>query len=174
VFHKYRTKLLAALALAQALFLIGIAGSSYAAVRFGQEVRIRTAPVDPRDMVYGDYVVLNYEISRLDASLWKDAGSIPERGEPVYVVLVKEPAGVYEAAGVYRTRPRTGVGGGIVLKGRVDDRYDNTIRVRYGLEKYYVAERQGQELERKAGTMVAIVNVAPWGQAVLSGLEEAR
>jgi uncharacterized membrane-anchored protein len=174
VFNKYRTKLLAALVIAQALFLIGIAGSSYAAGRLGQEIRIRTAPVDPRDMVYGDYVVLNYEISRLDASLWKDSGSMPEQGEPVYVLLVKGPAGVYEAAGLYRTKPRTGSENGIVLKGRVDYRFGNTIRVRYGLEKYYVAEHQGRELERKAGTMVAIVNVAPWGQAVLNRLEEAR
>lgn len=176
MFNKYRTKLLIGLILAQVLFLIGIAGSSYAAGWLGQEIRIRTAPVDPKDLIYGDYVVLNYDISRLDKSLWKETGDFPKRGETVYVLLKQEAAGnnaLYAAAGVYRFKPSTG-SGEIVLRGRADYRSGNQIRVRYGLEKYYVAEHQGKELEKKAGNLVAVVDVAPWGQAVLKQLEEGR
>ncbi|WP_052487871.1 GDYXXLXY domain-containing protein [Gordoniibacillus kamchatkensis] len=172
---KYRLKLLIALIAAQALFLVGIASSSYAAGRLGQEIRIRTAPVDPRDVMYGDYIVLSYDISRLDKSLWREGGDIPKRGETVYVLLKQSAAngGIYEAAGAFRSKPAAG-SGEAVLKGRVDYSFDNRIRVRYGLEKYYVAEHQGKELEKKAGAMIAVVAVAPWGQTVLERLEEGR
>lgn len=170
---KRRTKLLLGLVLAQMLVLLGIAGSHYAVTWYGQEVRIKTVPVDPRDMMYGDYVVLSYDISRLDRALWKGPGDIPKKGETVYVLLQNgtSGSGAYEAAGLYRSKPPV-QGADVVLKGRVDYSFDNTIHVRYGLEKYYVPENTGKALEQKAGRLVATVRIAPWGQAVLTGLED--
>jgi uncharacterized membrane-anchored protein len=168
---KRRTLLLAGLVIAQMLVLLGIAGAHAAAERFGQEIRIKTAPVDPRDVMYGDYVVLNYDISRWDRALWKGPGDVPKRGETVYALLQKDTSGsgLFVAAGLYRSKPDV-QGDGVILKGRVDYSFDNQIQVRYGLEKYYVPENTGKALEQKAGRFVATVRVAPWGEAVLTGL----
>jgi hypothetical protein len=40
----------------------------------GTMIYMRTAPVDPRDIFRGDYVRLNYDISRLAADQLEDAG----------------------------------------------------------------------------------------------------
>ena len=34
-------------------------------LKTGREVLLKTVPVDPRDMLMGDYVILNYEISQV-------------------------------------------------------------------------------------------------------------
>ena len=50
-------------------------------LRQGSEVTLQTRPVDPRDFLRGDYVVLNYEITNLPAGALKDAPS-QGRGTP--------------------------------------------------------------------------------------------
>ncbi len=58
-------------------------------LREGSEVTLQTRPVDPRDFLRGDYVVLNYEITNLPAGALKDAPS-QGRGTPVFVKLVRK------------------------------------------------------------------------------------
>ncbi|MFC0215494.1 GDYXXLXY domain-containing protein [Paenibacillus chartarius] len=169
---KHRGKLMPVLVLLQIVFLVGIAGSYYAAERFGQPVRIRTAPVDPRDIVYGDYVTLSYEISSLNRTLWKSPGEPPRSGETVYVVLAPQ-SNIYTAGAIYRNKPQAEANQ-ITLKARVTYMTEDIINVRYGLERYYVQQNEGKALEEKAADMLAVVKVAPWGTAVLSGLEEER
>lgn len=156
----------------QVLFLCGIAGSYYAVGWFGQEIRIKTAPVDPRDLLYGDYVTLSYEISQLQPELWKEQTPVPERGSKVYVLLKPgsgNPA-VYEAEGLYGSKPAAQPGE-VVLQGRIDNSWDEAVRIKYGIEKYYVPEGTGKELEKQAGSMIAKVKIASWGQKKLEGLE---
>ena len=177
IWKKHRTKLLIVLIVAQVLILTGIAISNYAIGWYGKEIRIETAPVDPRDPVYGDYVVLNYDISQIDMALWKETTAVPDEGKPVYVVLkpgtTTKIAGVYEAVGVYAKKPSI-QDNEVILKGRIQYRFnDEQIRIRYGLETYYVQEATGKELEDQAlvGQLVAKIKVAPWGRTVLEGLE---
>jgi uncharacterized membrane-anchored protein len=159
------------------LFLTGIALSHYTIIWSGKEIRLQTAPLDPRDLLYGDYVVLNYEINRLRPELWKETGELPKRGSPVYVVLKQGQgeSGTYEAEGVYSRKPPTQEGQ-IILKGRADYSDTEAIFVKYGLETYYVAENTGRELEQAAarGQLIAKVKVGPSGDAVLEGLEELK
>jgi len=49
----------------QILILVGLMGFNEANLAFGKSVVLQTAPVDPRDIFRGDYVVLRYEISTL-------------------------------------------------------------------------------------------------------------
>jgi uncharacterized membrane-anchored protein len=164
-----RVKLLFALILLQLLFLGGIAGSYYAVGWLGQEIKLKTVPVDPRDLLYGDYVTLGYEISQLSPAMWKGAGELPEPGDRVYVLL-KPNNGLYEAAGIYGGKPAAAPGEA-VLRGRVDSSWDEQIRIAYGLEQYYVPEGTGKELEEQAKDMIVTVKVASWGQAKITGLE---
>ena len=162
---KNRSRWLALLVLAQALVLLGLAGSSYAAVWFGKEIRLQTVPVDPRDILYGDYVTLSYEISRLSPSIWQGK-TLPEEGDAIYVAVAPK-GDVYEAVAAYPNRVAA-PSEGALLKGLVELQWDREIVVRYGLERYYVPEGAGLALERQAGNLVVVAKVAPWGRATLT------
>lgn len=173
---RHRSKLLITLVFLQIVVLLGLTASSYAAIWFGQEIRIQTAPIDPRDLLYGDHVRLKYDISQLRLSLWKESASLPERGKAVYVLMKRNTSsstGFYEAAGVYASKP-SAAQDDVVLKGRMGYSYNDIFHVEYSLETYYVSENSGKELEKQAGNMLARVKVAPWGRAVLVGLEPVK
>lgn len=68
---------------AQVLFLLGWAGYHETVRRTAPTVRLKTLPVDPRDILRGDYMTLSYEISRPDKIVQR-AGAL---GEEVFVVL---------------------------------------------------------------------------------------
>jgi uncharacterized membrane-anchored protein len=171
--RKHRRKLFIILILAQVLFLIGLTTSYYAVGWFGKEIRLETEPVDPRDLLYGDYVILNYDISNLSSTLWKGSDEVPEQGSTVYVVMKPKSSEVdpiFTAVGVYEKKP-TLENDEVILRGRVVYSYGHEIRVNYGIEKYYVPENTGKELEDHVGEMTVRVSSASWGQAVIQELE---
>ncbi|TGE27537.1 GDYXXLXY domain-containing protein [Hymenobacter metallicola] len=156
---------------AQMLFLLAVAAAGYATTALGRTITLRTTPVDPRDLLYGDYVRLNYTISQVKPTLWHGPEA-PKKHQPVYVVLHAQ-NGVYEAAGVYATEPAVAPEQAI-LRGWVMDSWRHGLRLRYNLERYYVPENSGQTLE-KAGArrpLLVRVSVAPWGQARITKVEE--
>lgn len=156
------------LVLLQVLFLGGMAASYYAVDAVGKEIRLKTAPVDPRDLFYGDYVRLSYEISALPWSVWK-GGERPEEGQTVYVILHKD--GAYDSAvAVYPAKPQT-KDGETVLQARVRGSGDSEhLNLLYGFERYYVEENTGRELEEHSGQAIVTVKVSSWGQSKITGL----
>jgi uncharacterized membrane-anchored protein len=166
-----RRRLLLLTILAQVLFIVAVAAAGYATTAYGRTIRLLTTPIDPRDLLYGDYVTLNYTISQLPTNLWREPGSYPRRGEPVYVVL--RPAGqTYEAVRVYAKKPDVPADQ-VVLRGWVADRWRRNLRIRYNLERYYVPEGTGKELERRGARkpLLVDISIAPWGQARITGVE---
>jgi uncharacterized membrane-anchored protein len=170
---KRRITLLLVVVVFQLLFLGGIAASYYAVGWFGNEIKIKTVPVDPRDLLYGDYVTLSYEISNLAPQLWAESSEKPKQGDQVYVLLQPSKDQLYEAVGIYSKQPSVS-SGQAVLKGTVDYSWDEMIHIKYGLERYYVPEGTGQVLEDQARNMIVRVKIAPWGQSRISGLEENK
>ncbi|TIV76509.1 MAG: hypothetical protein E5V78_29680, partial [Mesorhizobium sp.] len=63
------------LALVQIGFLSWIIASRAAILRNGKEVLLKVQPVDPRDLLRGDYISLNNNISRIPVKL---IANIPE------------------------------------------------------------------------------------------------
>jgi uncharacterized membrane-anchored protein len=172
---KPRSKLFLGLVLLQALFLIAIALSYYAIGWYGKEIRLQTLPIDPRDLLYGDYVNLNYDINEISTSLWKGPGKINDLSNNLYVVLKLDELsknGTYKAVALYGHKP-TVQEDEVILKGRTNYTGDDTIHVKYGLETYYISENSGKELEQKAnlGKLVANVKVASWGRAIIEDIE---
>ncbi|RUY82729.1 GDYXXLXY domain-containing protein, partial [Mesorhizobium sp. M7A.F.Ca.CA.001.10.2.1] len=53
------------LALVQIGFLSWIIAGRAAILRNGKEVLLKIEPVDPRDLLRGDYIILGYDISRI-------------------------------------------------------------------------------------------------------------
>ena len=150
---------------AQMLFILAVAAAGYATTAYGRTVTLRTLPVDPRDLLYGDYVRLNYTISQVPVSLWQET-TPPRRRQAVFVVL--HPVGeAYEAMRIYAQEPTELPADQLVLRGWIADRYRRSLHIRYNLERYYVPEGKGKELERKGKqhSMLVRVSIAPWGQA---------
>ncbi|SHI35870.1 Uncharacterized membrane-anchored protein [Hymenobacter daecheongensis DSM 21074] len=151
----------------QALFIIGVAAAGYATTAWGRTITLRTAPVDPRDLLYGDYVRLHYTISQLPRRLWRETNREARPNEPVYVVL--QPAhGAYEALGVYASKPAIEPRQA-VLRGWITNSWRHGLRIRYGLERYYVPEGEGRKLEKRPVLLVK-VSIAPWGQARITAV----
>ncbi|RXZ82213.1 hypothetical protein EBB07_11035 [Paenibacillaceae bacterium] len=165
-----RTVALTAFILLQIIVLLGLALSNTAIERFGKEIRLETAPVDPRDLFYGDYVVLHYAISQLPREMWQD-DRLPVEGERVYVRLraAEQRDGIYEPVSVSGKRPDVAADEA-VLRARVRTTWDNQLRLEYGLERYYVPEGTGKQLEAQYEGMQVAVKVSSRGQAVISKL----
>lgn len=157
---------------AQMLFILAVAGAGYATTALGRTITLRTTPVDPRDLLYGDYLRLNYSISQVPPTLWQGA-EVPRKHQPVYVLL-RPQNGAYEAAAVYPTEPAAAAPDQAILRGWVTDSWRHGLRLRYNLERYYVPEATGKTLQKTGGRrpLLVRVSVAPWGQARITEVDE--
>jgi len=144
------------LALLQIGFLSFIIAGRAAVLRDGQEVLLKVEPVDPRDLLRGDYVRLGYDISNIPVSM---IGNVPSGAQwieagPVFVRVKKDGDGIWNmvSASLYEP-PSTPPGDGeIDIRGMVDDgrglgRID-TLNVEYGIERFYLPEGEGLAIER--------------------------
>lgn len=172
--HRNIRPWLVVIVLMQALFLLALAGSYHAAHALGEEIRLKTAPVDPRDLFYGDYVTLRYEISSIPvqriADLKPDSdGDIEDLYKrQIYVVLTEE-EGIHRLKQAYLERSNIPKGSGPVLRGIIQGGWNDEVNVKYGLERYYVPEGKGTELELRQEEIIMRVKIAAWGQALIVG-----
>ncbi|GAB3829479.1 GDYXXLXY domain-containing protein [Hymenobacter jeollabukensis] len=154
---------------AQVLFVLLVAVAGYAVSHYGRTVALRTSPIDPRDLLRGDYVSLNYDISQVPRRLWRGEDE-PRRRRPVYVQLQPTAAGYYTAVAVYPAAPATLPADHVVLRGWVGNVWRQGLQLRYGLERYYVPENTGLGLQRQP--LLVRVSIAPWGQSRITGIEK--
>ncbi|MBP2446110.1 GDYXXLXY domain-containing protein [Rhizobium leguminosarum] len=159
----------------QTLILGTIIQSRASILADGTEVLLKTAPVDPRDFLRGDYVVLNYDISSVPVQTV--SGGIPtEPGErTLWVRLKKQEDGFWTVTEssfhglpslpetvILRSQPF--YSGGLAA--------GDSIRVEYGIERYYVPEGEGKPIEeaRSDGNVAIAVRVSPAGGAQIRSL----
>ncbi|GAA3074578.1 GDYXXLXY domain-containing protein [Rhizobium viscosum] len=159
----------------QTLILGYIIQSRASILASGTEVLLKTAPVDPRDFLRGDYVVLNYDISSVPVSTV--TGGIPaEAGEQTLWVRLKRQQdgfwGIVESS--FKELPATS--DTVVLRSMPFYSYGpnngETIRVEYGIERYYVPEGEGKPLEeaRNEGVVSIAASVSSSGAAQIRSL----
>ncbi|MDU0369792.1 GDYXXLXY domain-containing protein [Hymenobacter endophyticus] len=153
---------------AQVLFVLGVAAAGYATAALGRTLWLSTQPVDPRDLLYGDYLNLRYQINELPGQLWRGS-SPPRRQQAAYVLLAPAADGTHAATAIYPERPAT-QGSQVVLRGSVQAVWRRGVRLRYGLERYYVPETMSRQLRQRRAMRVQI-SVAPWGQARIIKLD---
>jgi uncharacterized membrane-anchored protein len=114
----------------QAIFLLGWAGRHEYVRRHAPTILLRTQPVDPQDLLRGDYMILGYEIGRV---------TIPAGihvGEPCWVVLAPD-GEFHKAVRASATEPSLQPGELAVRARR------GSGDVLYGIENYYVPEGMG-------------------------------
>ncbi len=132
----------------------------------GTLIKLKLEPIDPRSLLQGDYVRLNYSISHID-DFQED---VVQSGGKVTLVLAPDKDGFYEYTGVYKHRGQFNV----YYEG---DNTDVLINAKlygsdhliYGIESYFIEEGTGTTVEQQATT--AYVKVAANGNAILEKIE---
>ena len=148
-------------------------------LREGAEVTLRTRPVDPRDFLRGDYVVLNYEISSLAAGALQNT-TTAGRGTQVYVKLAPNAEGHFEAVSVH-AEPIPVTDKEVLIRGRVTSgafcgpkgrSFCDRLFVTYGIERFFVPEGEGRELEnvRNQQRLSVVAAVTSEGRAAIKRL----
>ena len=143
------------LALVQIGFLSWIIAGRAAILRSGKEVLLKVEPVDPRDLLRGDYVSLNNNISRIPVKL---IANIPHGAfsseEGSITVRLKKGADVYwlpTAAWGGRAPAPAGPDeadiAGHVTAGWDLRSPDTTIAPDYGIDRFYVPEGEGMAIQ---------------------------
>ena len=142
-----KTKLFILVLALQAAWVLGTAIRQEYVLRAGQTILLETRPVDPRDLLRGDYVILSYQISDVPVSLFSPplAGEL-KPGQTVYVALAKR--GEFHEAVRASLNDLEARSGELVIQGRNDPRRwrppgANEVHLEYNLERYYVAEGAG-------------------------------
>jgi uncharacterized membrane-anchored protein len=145
----------------QALALVGLVGFNELALAGGDEVTLRTVPVDPVDLFRGNYVTLRYEISTLGV----EEGLQP--GDAVYVPLYRSGSASTGSFG-YASPPQ-----GRFIRGTVRRMSGRRADIEYGIGTYYADESEAHRLER-AGTLLVTVRIDDAGEARISRVEPVR
>ena len=151
-----------AVALQLALLLGMIGRKTYTSAR-GRRVMLKCRPIDPRSLFRGDYVIVNYEISRPNLESVKGLKKF-YKGQPVYVTLKKSGA-FWNVWGIYSSLPKL-ADDELFIKGRADERGN----IEYGIESFFVPEGKGRDIESTRGELTAEIALDRFGHAVLMQL----
>lgn len=140
IYTDRRLAAFAILVLLQVLVIIGIVVREERIRATGLEVVLKAAPVDPRDLLRGDYVILQYDVQSIPA--YKGLG-LDRPGDEVYVVL--EHVDRYWTVKEYRPasagKPSSGA---VFITGSIDSVDRDTVRVSFpNLDRYYVPQGTG-------------------------------
>ena len=151
----------------QIAWILGTVATQENKLHSAPTVLLETRPVDPRDLLRGDYVILSYQISQLPLKLFQPPlAEAPAAGKTVYVVL--EAHGKFHEAVSAALEFPTPQPGQTVMRGGAEysgqpSGTNPVVRVHYGLERYYVAEGTGNP----QGKLTVEAAVPKSGQAVI-------
>lgn len=159
---KHQVRFLVAIAVAVAAVQIGVLASmimSRAAIlRDGREVVLEVRPVDPRDLLRGDYVRIGYDISSLPIEIFEDvSGETGEiDGSAVFVRLEAREDGIWNAVSARFGAPPSGPRAQHQVDIRGTTPVSNVgraqlIAVDYGIERFYLPEGEGKPIEEGLG-----------------------
>ena len=130
----------------------------------GEAILLRVTPVDPRDPLRGDYVILRYGFSGLRPP-GNSAFDEQRVGREIFVTLEPEEDGKHwRGVSASWTRPTSGR----FIRGQVTNPWSNE----FGIEAYFVQEGKGKEYEqaRNAHRLSAEIALTAAGAATLKQL----
>ena len=161
-----RRIVLLAVVLVQLAVPLGLAGYAAADLSSGKEIRLLAQPVDPLDAFRGNYVILRYELSRLQTPFRFT------RGERVCAPLHEE-NGVWNGGFAEPDRPADTVDVTICGRARRDAEPSGSVEVEYGIETYYASAERAREIEDAIGRtkVFVIVDLDEDGSARIKRIE---
>ncbi|MBB4188017.1 GDYXXLXY domain-containing protein [Sinorhizobium terangae] len=133
-------------------------------LRNGKDVLLRSAPIDPRDLLRGECVTLTYDISRISPDII--VAGLPDEAvkAELFVRLKQQPDGFWgpvEAS----FGPLAQTADSIVIRSLPFSYYPSngapppTLYPNFGIERYYVPEGEGRVLETARSAHALSVNV---------------
>jgi uncharacterized membrane-anchored protein len=138
-----RRGLFIAAVLVQALVLVAWSASLEWELAGAERIRLEVVQRDPRDLLRGDYVSLQYVIA--DIPLDTIAGGRPDYGDRVWVTLTAQD-NVYALVAASRAPVAPGSGQRVIV-GRVQSLSNTSgrpeVHLVYGIERLYVPEGRG-------------------------------
>ncbi|BCM20084.1 GDYXXLXY domain-containing protein [Mesorhizobium sp. J8] len=143
------------LALAQIGFLSWIIAGRAAILRNGKEVLLKVEPVDPRDLLRGDYISLNNNISRIPVKLIANVpqGKSTSDDTSIVIRLKKGPDGYWQPTVAWFGQAPAQPGPDEAdIAGRIAEGWglrdvDATIAPDYGIDRFYLPEGQGVAIQ---------------------------
>lgn len=149
--ERLRTILISSLVIGHMLFFsLWYASESQQFYQPVVKIMVNAVPVDPRDLLSGQYIRIEYAFSRVPnrvpesrvpfgwaGRIWDGTRSSSKVNKTVWVVL-HAVEGFYEPKDAFFTKPKALKEGEVVIKGRIMNRRG---RITYGIEKYFVPER---------------------------------
>lgn len=155
----------------QFLVLFSVIGFKQYTVWTGETVLLKVQPVDPTDIIRGDYVRVRYDISTIDENA---LGGDDYVSGDVYVELQRGDDGYWHAVAVRNDRERS-IDGTVLIKGNViasrQFTQSRTKTVEYGIEDIFVPKGSGKDLPRGASHAIAVkAKVDRFGNAVTQQL----
>lgn len=142
------------------IVMMGIAGTFILYLSWplltGKTVTLATRPVDPFDILRGQYIIINYEIS-----------SIPvidgaKEGNPVYVTLAEDEGKIWRYKEASLGMPQEAT----FIKGTIKSINGGNMNVEYGIEQFFF-ERNAQFPQRD---LTVEVKISSSGQARIKEL----
>jgi uncharacterized membrane-anchored protein len=131
-----------------------------------EEIFLETAPVDPRDLLRGDYVILRYafeESDIIDRYITQNNISI---WTLLYISFQRDEKNVGTISSVSESNPKTGV----FLKVKTQSQWWRRSSLETGIWKYFVPEWTGKEIERIRWDMTVQIKVDTYGSAKIIDL----
>lgn len=167
---------LAVVALAQTGVLAYMVVDRVSLLKSGRQITLPVVPVDPQDFFRGEYARLGYPVGTIPVRLLD--GPRPSDNAAFYVVLEKQPDGTWQSVKIASSMPQETSPDRIVLKARTlhgwpaREAANASVRVRYGIESYFVPAGQGAALEKLARDkkLATLVAVDARGNAAIKGL----
>jgi uncharacterized membrane-anchored protein len=131
----------------QSAWLLGTVVVQERALASGKVILLETQRIDPRDLLQGDYLILNYKISNVPTNLFSPPvkKDLPY-GTKIFVALAPgtNQFHVVTRASTNEFAPSADE---VLLKGKSAwERWNsptNFVHVEYGIERFYVAEGTG-------------------------------
>jgi uncharacterized membrane-anchored protein len=142
----------------------------------GKGILLKVSPVDPRDVLRGDFVDFQYSISNIDYYYNNYSNRKVSVGDTVYVEL-REGFNDWYFSYAYNEKPKNN--NRLFIKGvvkKVEDVSESNnfgyqkIYVVYGIEQYFIPEGKGQGFSFNNKDVYANVSVDGDGRAVLKGI----
>ena len=168
------TKIILALGLQISIIFVIIMFKS-SVISGGEEILLRINPADPRDVLRGDYVSLQYDISLVPHHYF--ISQQVKNGDVVYAFL-RQSGKYWRVSRVQNNKPN---GADLFIKGRVisggiDSQISDIpnyvhngppLKIEYGIEQYFIPEGKGQTMNFMNKNVDAHVVVDKDGNSVL-------
>ena len=167
--------------LAEIGFLGWVIAGRAAILRSGRDVVLKVEPIDPRDLLRGDYVRFGYEIRQIPVRLVENAppGEFVTEEGPIFVRLGRDPDGIWRPRSASLSRPSQApaAAGEVDIKGSIPGGWamgpGGSLNVDYGIDRYYVPEGAGRRIEEDMRERPFAVAPAHVDAVELGGREDA-